>query len=120
MNQTIKEILIGIILGDGSIRRSGKNTAFVSFEQSTKKTEYFNYLYDNLKKEGEGLILSEPRIRSSYDPRYDTTNGAIRFSIKATEKLKPLADIFLNEVGKKIIPSYEIMYELLTPRALAF
>lgn len=103
MNKTIKEIFTGMLLGDGHIRRSGVNKAYITFEQSTKKTEYFNYVNDLLQK--EGLELSDPRTYTRQDPRYDSTNESIRLTTKAMEELKPLADMFLDEKGNKIIPS---------------
>jgi hypothetical protein len=40
MNKISKEILIGILLGDGHIRRSGANKAYITFEQSLKKKNW--------------------------------------------------------------------------------
>ncbi len=42
MNKKSKEILIGILLGDGHIRRSGANKAYITFEQSLKKNKKLN------------------------------------------------------------------------------
>ena len=38
MNKTIKEMLIGVLLGDAHIGRTGLDKAFISFEQSKKKS----------------------------------------------------------------------------------
>jgi hypothetical protein len=40
----IKEFFLGTLLGDAHIGRTGLFKAFISFEQSTKKREYLNYL----------------------------------------------------------------------------
>ena len=45
MNKTIREIFTGMLLGDGHIRRSGANKAYITFEQSSKKADYFNYVH---------------------------------------------------------------------------
>ena len=42
---TILEMLIGTLLGDAHIGRSGLNKAFISFEQSKQKIEYLNFLH---------------------------------------------------------------------------
>jgi LAGLIDADG DNA endonuclease family len=42
-------MLIGAILGGAHISGTGVNKAFISFEQSKKKSEYLNYL-QNLTK----------------------------------------------------------------------
>lgn len=114
MNKTIREIFIGMLLGDGHIRRSGPNNAYIAFEQSKKKKEYFDYVKDILEK--EGMSLSDNQTYARIDPRYSKTES-IRFSTKATPDLKPLADMFLDGEGKKKIPS-NIRVDL-TPRALA-
>jgi len=38
MNKVLRETLIGAILGDTHIRKTGLNKAFISFEQSSKKS----------------------------------------------------------------------------------
>ena len=113
----LKELLVGILLGDASIRRVGTTKAVISFAQSGKKEAYFDHVYNTLQ--GENLLLNPRNLRSFVDPRYPTkTNTALSFSSKSSEELKPLADLFLNEEGKKIVP-YNIS-ELLTPRSLAY
>jgi len=47
MNKVLRETLIGAILGDAHICKTGLNKAFISFEQSSKKAEFgllHNYL----------------------------------------------------------------------------
>ena len=46
MKNTIREMLIGNLLGDASIRRTTSGKAFVTFEQSVKKSEYLNHLFN--------------------------------------------------------------------------
>nr|AVR57731.1 hypothetical protein C0989_000032 [Termitomyces sp. T132] len=118
MNKTLKDMLIGVLLGDGHIRRSGLNKAYISFEQSSKKTEYMNYLH-SLAQEG-GLPLTNENLKeySREDLRYQVTNKSLYFRTKATEELKPMADLFLNEEGKKVIPAN--IADHLTSRSLAF
>jgi hypothetical protein len=43
LNKSIKDIFIGVLLGDAHIGTSGLDKAFISFEQS--KFEYLNYLH---------------------------------------------------------------------------
>ena len=103
MNKTIREIFVGMLLGDGHIRRSGTNKAYIAFEQSTKKTEYFNFVKESLQK--EGLDINKLQTYEREDSRYGgSVNNSIRFSTESSENFKPLADLFLDENGKKIIP----------------
>lgn len=41
MSKTLREMLVGILLGDAHIHKVGLDKAFISFEQSKKK----NWLY---------------------------------------------------------------------------
>jgi len=52
MKKILRETLIGAILGDAHIGKTGLNKAFISFEQSSKKAEYLNSLHELIKKEG--------------------------------------------------------------------
>ena len=79
LNKHIKEFLIGTLLGDAHIGRTGLNKAFISLEQSSKKIEYLNYLF-NITKEGEIPLMGDAikeyvraatRLRKS---RYKTIN----------------------------------------------
>jgi LAGLIDADG DNA endonuclease family len=85
-------MLIGVLLGDAHIGRTGLNKAFISFEQSNKKSEYLNYLY-NLTKEG-GLPLMEDGIKeyTREDNRFNNINKSLYFRTQSLEELKPLAD----------------------------
>ena len=44
MNKKVQDMLIGAILGDAHISRTGVNKAFISFEQSKKKIRIFKLL----------------------------------------------------------------------------
>ena len=116
MNKTIKEILTGMLLGDGHIRRSGINKAYITFEQSSKKSEYFNHVYKMLQE--EGLQLDKPKVYQRSDSRYNTTTESLYFKTPSLKELKPLADMFLDEEGNKKIPSN--IGELLSHKSLAF
>jgi len=118
MNKTLREILIGVILGDAHIGRTGLNKAFISFEQSSKKAEYLNHLHDLVKKEGLPLIKEGITSYSRNDQRYSVQNNSLYFRTQSLDELKPLADLFLDETGKKRIPLN--IKEELTHRGLAY
>ena len=61
MNKILKEILVGVLLGDAHIGRTGLDKAFISFEQSKNKESYINHLF-SLTKEN-GLALMEDSIK---------------------------------------------------------
>jgi hypothetical protein len=59
----------------------------------------------NIAKEGE-IPLMDENIREYLrdEPRYKTTNRSLYFRTQSIEELKPMADLFLDTEGKKIIP----------------
>jgi hypothetical protein len=75
MNKVLREILIGAILGDAHIRKTGLNKAFISFEQSSKKADYLNFLHELVKKEGLPLMDETVRTYSRHDVRYNIKNS---------------------------------------------
>jgi len=118
MNKALREILIGAILGDAHIRKTGLNKAFISFEQSSKKADYLNFLHELVKKEGLPLMDETVRTYSRQDVRYNTQNSSLYFRTQSIEELRPLADMFLDEAGAKHIPKN--IAEEFTHRSLAF
>jgi len=127
MNKLLRETLIGVILGDAHIRKTGLNKAFISFEQSSKKADYLNFLHELIKKEGLPLTFARSakaredetvRTYSREYLRYNTQNSYLYFRTQSIEELRPLAYMFLNEAGEKQIPKN--IAEELTHRSLAF
>ena len=82
MNRTLREMLVGVILGDAHLRRTGLDKAFISFEQSSKKFEYINFLH-NLIKEG-GLLLTKDNLKeySRKDLRFQNINKSLYIILK--------------------------------------
>lgn len=116
MNKLLKDMLVGTILGDSHIAKVGTNKAFITFEQSIKKSDYLNYLHETVTK--EGLIVGSIKKYSRNDLRYNKINESLYFKSENIEALRTLADSFLTEDNKKIIPAN--IGDLLTPRGLAF
>ena len=100
MSKTLKEMLVGIILGDAHIQRVGLDKAFISFEQSNKKFFYINHVYQLMKEE---LPLQEDNLKEyeRLDNRYGKINRSLYFRTQSIEDLRPLADLFLD--SKEII-----------------
>ena len=120
MTKILKETLVGSILGDAHIGwgSTSFNKAFISFEQSSKKEGYLKFLHELIKKEGIPLMFEGVKSYSREDSRYNVKNNSLYFRTQSIEELRPLAEMFLDEKGKKIIPS--IIADELTYRSLAF
>jgi hypothetical protein len=118
ISKALRDMLVGAILGDAHIHKTGLDKAFISFEQSKKKGEYIQHL-QTLAKEELPLINETIKEYIRNDSRYNNnTNTSLYFRTQSLEQLKPLADLFLDESGKKVIPINIADY--LTPRSLAF
>lgn len=119
MNKAFKDMLIGVLLGDAHIGRTGLDKAYITFEppRSKKKLEYISYLH-RLTRES-GFEIDELKTYTRTDARYsDRINQSLYFRTKSLEELKPFADLFLIDEGRKIIPTN--IADHLTPRSLAF
>lgn len=96
-------ILIGVLLGDGAMRK--KTHALLEINHSYRQKEYVDWLYQKFQK----YIDTEPKMRK--------TNGnriAYRFTTKSLPILTKFYDIFFKE-KHKIIPDNLV----LTPLSLA-
>ena len=117
MSKTLKDMLVGVILGDAHIRKTGLDKAYITFEQSSKKAEYIEHL-QNLAQVELPLMDEGLKEYSRDDSRYNRTNKSLYFRTQSLENLRPLTDLFLDDSGKKVIPINIADY--LTPRSLAF
>ena len=116
MKKKIKDILIGTLLGDAHIRATKSCTAYITFEQSIQHKDYIQYLFEIMNE--KDLCLNEPKIYVRNDYRYKTITKSVYFRTKAMTEFKLLADMFLDENGKNIVPTD--IAEHLTARSLAY
>jgi len=113
----IKEILVGILLGDAHIARRSPtaNSRLVYGQTAIKHKEYFEYVFS--------FFISfctkdyEPQIRIISDKVNNKTYQGISFTTMQLPCFNEFRELFyiLNE---KVVP--ENIYELLTPKGLAF
>jgi hypothetical protein len=118
MNEFQKNILWGLILGDGYLGFNGKNAFFI-FSQSESHKEYLFSVYDKLTS----LMASPPKERThvlkrvrgkDIEPIY---RKHWRFTTKYLPELVPYYKAFY-EKGKKHVP--ESIEHYLTPEGLAY
>jgi hypothetical protein len=118
MNKSIREMLIGTLLGDAHIGRVGSDKAFISCEQSAKKADYLNHLFNQFKDGNIPLMSDTIKLYERTDIRFNTVNSSHYFRTQALAELKPIADMFLDENNKKIVP-FDLKSEL-THKSLAY
>ena len=98
-----KSILIGVLLGDGAMRK--KTHALLEINHSFKQREYVDWLYQKF----QNFVDTRPKMRKS-----NGTRIAYRFTTKSVPVLTTFYDKFFKQ-KHKIIPDDLI----LTPLTLA-
>jgi hypothetical protein len=106
MTDEQKSILIGGLIGDGSIFYKTKLSRYPSYQlcHTYQQKEYFMYKYEKMKG-----IMNHYNIIHDYVYKAHSMNLGI---------MKDLHEIFYKD-GKKIMPSYEYMYEFYNELAFA-
>lgn len=110
-----KEVAIGCLLGDASIQtQDGGKTYRLKFLQGASHIDYLKFCAQIFKR----WVLSEPvsQDRLSKDGRL---LKAYRFQTISHKAFVPLARLFLNSEGKKVVVPGCIQNHL-TPRGFAF
>jgi LAGLIDADG DNA endonuclease family len=102
LNNNIKDMLIGCILGDAHIGKVGNDKGFITFEQTIKHKDYVIDIYNKLEK--SGVSLYELKYYSRKDSRYNSLNSSIYFKTSNSELLYPLVNMFLSSTNIKILP----------------
>ena len=113
----VKEILIGILLGDASIvrRTSTANSRIVYAQTAVTHKEYFDYVLSFFLP--FCVKHYKPQSRIVKDNRTKKTYSAISFTTMQLPCFNEYRELFY-ELNVKIVPAN--IYELLTPRGLAF
>lgn len=114
--EDIKEILVGILLGDGHISRiSSTANSRLHFGQTTKHKEYFKFVYNIFKS------FCAVNYIPSFSTNIDKRNNEIYYSFHFVTMQLPCFNLFRElfyKFGKKVVPIN--IYDLLTARSLAF
>jgi len=106
-----KEILVGLILGDGHLETLNKGRTYrLKVEHSLKQREYLDWLYENFKE----WIHKTPEVRKR------TSLGKIIETYGFTTYTSSLIRLYAEQFyvnGKKIIP--KTIDKIITPQSLA-
>ena len=113
----IKDVLIGVLLGDAHIARRSStcNSRLVYAKTAVAHKEYFNYVYGLFKPFCGNDYIPQPRIVR--DNRTKKTYSATSFTTMQLPCFNVFKEIFYLSNVKRVP---ENIYELLTPRGLAF
>ena len=108
-----REILVGLVLGDGFIQKIGKRSARIRLEHSIKQKDYIFWKY----KELENMMQSRPKLITRYNPVYKKTYQYYRCQSHSSPEIGKLHRLFY-ENSKKRVPQ-NINRLLRTPLTLA-
>jgi hypothetical protein len=109
LTQIQKEIIIGILLGDGHIKKMSKNgQAMIQFNQGFIHLIYILFVFKYLNP----LCAHYPSLIRQRDGLF-----YLQLNTRCLMCLTPFYDLFVVE-GKKTIPNN--IADFLTPRSLAF
>jgi len=120
IDEPLKEIIIGLLLGDGHIqsRQLNGNSRFMYGQSSLRENHlnYFNHIFELFKP----FISKEYKIRSRsfLDKRTNKTYSSVLFATLTLPCFTFYRELFFNSQGKKIVPLN--INQLLTPRGLAY
>lgn len=112
LNLSQKQILYGIILGDGYLQKTGKQNARLRLEHGSKQKVYLLWKVEKLKNLFQGRAKYLERIHPKTKRRYRYW----RHQSQSTPLIGKLRKIFYRN-GRKIIP--ENIERYLSPRTLA-
>lgn len=108
-----REVLIGLVLGDGFLQATGKKNARLRLEHSAKQKSYLEWKYEVLKN----FMQSPPKYIERFNPVWQRVYKYYRCQTHATPYLGKLRRLFYEE-NQKVIPS-NIQLLLKSPLSLA-
>lgn len=104
VTQEEREIIVGCLMGDGTLTKAGKNYR-VRLEHQAKHREYVDWKYQKLAR----LCLNEPK--------YVRQHNSYRFGTVGYQELNQWRMEFYGTDGKKRIP--ESMVQIISPMSIA-
>ena len=107
-----RQILYGIILGDGYLQKTGRRNARLRLEHGEKQKEYLMWKIEKLKN----LFQGGPKYLERFHPKTGRKYCYWRHQSQSTPLLGKLRRIFYPQ-GKKTIP--ENLQKYLSPQTLA-
>ena len=113
MNKQQKSVIIGSILGDGFLQKTGKNNARLRLEHGIKQKEYLIWKYQILGN----FFQNKPIVLERKNPIFGKTYQYIRAQSYSSFEIGKFYRLFYPE-GRKIIPE-QIKFLLKDPLSLA-
>lgn len=96
-----REIVIGLVIGDGFLQKTGKKNARLRLEHSVRQKDYIFWKHEMLSN----LMQSRPKRIKRYNPIWGKSYSYYRCQSHSSPIFGQLRRQFYNENGKKIIPT---------------
>ena len=106
-----REVLVGLLLGDGCLETQNGRTYRLKIEQSKAQQAYVDHLYHLF----DGWVLTPPRVRQVISRGHASEN--VTFQTVSHSALRFYAHQFYRD-GRKQVP--KLIHRWLTPRALSY
>ncbi len=106
-------IIVGLMLGDGSMQRLSKKSARLVVKHGVKQKEYVFFLYNELRR----FVKTPPKLTTELDRRFGTKTHRYRFRTINSAQFLNYYRLFYDSSGKKILP--ENIAQILDELALA-
>lgn len=113
MNTKQRIVLIGIILGDGYLQKTGEKNARIRLEHSEKQEEYLFWKASQFPQFFQGT----PQKLKRFNPFYQKQYAYVRWQSNASPQIGKFRKLFYRN-GQKIIPQ-ELVKIFNQPLALA-
>jgi hypothetical protein len=95
-----QSIIVGLLLGDGSMQRLSKKSARLVVKHGVKQREYVYFLYNELRR----WVKTPPKMTTELDRRFGIKTNRYRFRTISSAYLLNYYRLFYNDQGKKKLP----------------
>lgn len=95
-----KAILVGMVLGDAFLQRTGENNARIRLEHSKKQKDYLIWKARQFPEYFQG----KPNFLTRFNGQFRQTYSYVRWQSNASPEIGKFRKIFYNSSGKKLIP----------------
>lgn len=96
-----KAILVGMILGDTFLQKTGETNARIRLEHSSRQKDYLVWKVSHFPEFFQGDFTSLSRFNS----RFGKTYYYVRWQSKTSSKIGEFRKIFYDNQGRKIVPA---------------
>lgn len=110
--QNQKDMLVGLILGDGYISNKGF-CSYLKIDHCLQQDDYSKFIFNNFNNIFKNILYS---TRKKADKRTGKYYSSVSLQSLSTKQLREYRNLFYKN-NKKIIP--ENIYDLITPAGLA-